>query len=114
MPACIATQTAWWQACAAARDISRMPAADLVPSPRRRGGVLRYVGFAAAAIVFLVAASTVPMVLRNWLQQQQEQSSILRSTATNSRMKSLLLEVSPVPARVSAERCNCRPEPAWG
>ena len=87
---------------AAARDISRMPAADLVPSPRRRGGVLRYVGFAAAAIVFLVAASMVPMVLRNWLQQQQEQSSILRSTATNSRMKSLLLEVSPVPARVSA------------
>jgi PAS domain S-box-containing protein len=87
---------------AAARDISRMPAADLMPSPRRRGGVLRYVGFAAAAIVFLVAASTVPMVLRNWLQQQQEQSSILRSTATNSRMKSLLLEVSPVPARVSA------------
>ena len=45
---------------AAARDISRMPAADLMPSPRRRGGVLRYVGFAAAAIVFLVAASMVP------------------------------------------------------
>ena len=63
---------------------------------------MRYVGFVAAAIVFLVAASTAPMVLRNWLQQQQEQSSILRSTATNSRMKSLLLEVSPVPARVSA------------
>jgi PAS domain S-box-containing protein len=87
---------------AAARDISRMPAADLMPSPRRRGGVLRYVGFAAAAIAFLVAASIVPMVLRNWLQQQQEQSSILRSTATNSRMKSLLLEVNPVPARVRA------------
>ena len=58
--------------------------------------------YAVAAIVFLVAASRFPMVLRNWLQQQQEQSSILRLTATNSRMQTLLLEVSPVPARVRA------------
>ena len=114
MPAYIATQTEWW------RGVRRCPRylANAGSGPdalaETPGWGLRYVGFAAAAIAFLVAASIVPTVLRNWLQQQQEQSSILRLTATNSRMKSLLLEVNPVPARVRAARCNCRREPAWG
>lgn len=93
----------------AARDISRLPAAELAPRPKRRWKLWRYVGYAVAAIVFLVVAAAVPVVLRNWLQQLQEQSAILRSTATNSRMQSLLLEVSPIPARIRAATVQLQP-----
>jgi PAS domain S-box-containing protein len=99
---------------AAARDISRLPPTDMMPTPKRRGAVWRYVGYTAAAIVFLIAAITVPVMLRNWLQQQQEQVSTLRSTTTNSRMLSLLLEVSPTPARVRAAKVQLQPGPDLG
>jgi PAS domain S-box-containing protein len=94
---------------AAARDISRLPPSDLVPAPKHLGQVWRYVGFVVAAIVFLVVTTAVPALLRNWLQQQQEQSSVFRSTATNSRIQNLLLEVNPIPARVRAATVQLRP-----
>jgi PAS domain S-box-containing protein len=94
---------------AAARDISQLPQSDMMPAQKRRGALWRYFGYAAAVILFLVVAAAVPVVLRNWLQQQQEQTSILRSTATNSRMRSLLFELSPSPARVRAATVQLQP-----
>jgi PAS domain S-box-containing protein len=93
----------------AARDISRMPPSELTPAPRRQGQIWRYAGYAVAAMVFLVAAMVVPAVLRDWLQQQQEQSSMFRSTAAQSRIQSLLLQVSPIPARVRAAKVQLQP-----
>ena len=98
----------------AARDISRLPPADLVPTSTRQWKLWHYAGYAAAAFVFLIAAAAVPVVLRSWLAQLQEQSSILRSTATNSRMQSLLLEVSPTPARVRAATVRLQPGTGLG
>jgi PAS domain S-box-containing protein len=94
---------------AAARDISRIPPAELIPRPKSRRRLWHYVGFAIAAIVFLIAATAVPIVLRSWLQELQEQSSILRSTGTNSRMQRLLLEVTPTPARARAAQVQMQP-----
>jgi PAS domain S-box-containing protein len=91
------------------RDISRLPPSDLVPLQKRRGQVWRYLGFAAVAVVFFVLATAVPVFLRDWLQQLQEQSSIIRSTATSARMQNLLLEVHPTPARVRAAKVQFPP-----
>ena len=88
----------------AARDISRLPPADLRPAPKRQGAVWRYVGYAVAALVFFGVVAMGPTVLRSWLQQQQEEASIRQLTATNSRMQTLLFEANPLPARVRAAK----------
>jgi PAS domain S-box-containing protein len=83
-----------------ARDISRMGAADLIPSPKRGIFRWRHAGVAAAAVIFVAIATALPTVSRNWTGQHD--LSIL--TATSARMQALLYEVKPTPARVQAAR----------
>jgi PAS domain S-box-containing protein len=86
---------------AAARDISRMLPADLLPTKRRRFG-WRHVGIAVAAAAFVVAAVVMPTIVHDWLRIHEQQSDISRLTMTNATMQTLLNEVKPMPARIRA------------
>jgi PAS domain S-box-containing protein len=89
-----------------ARDISRMLPADLIPPPKRRHLKWDYVGIIAAALVFIVAALMLPTISNVWLRQHENQHNLSQLSATNSRMQTLLREVTPTPARVQAARVN--------
>jgi PAS domain S-box-containing protein len=84
----------------AVRDVSRLPPSGMMSTSRYRVSFWRYIGYAAVAIAFLVVASATPVLLQDWLLQLQEQTSVVRLTATYARMQTLLLEVNPTPARV--------------
>ncbi|HTI81222.1 MAG TPA: PAS domain S-box protein [Acetobacteraceae bacterium] len=88
---------------AAARDISRMQPADLLPTKRRRFG-WRHAGIAVAAVAFVVGAVVLPTMVHDWLQSREQLSELYRLTATNARMHALLDEVKPTPARVRAAK----------
>ena len=85
-PACITAPADRWKGCSSLPVISH--------DCRRRSWRPRRTSMEALALRRLrsrclrvsVAAAAVPVVLRSWLAQLQEQSSILRSTAANSRM----------------------------
>jgi PAS domain S-box-containing protein len=85
---------------AAARDISRLPKSDATAASRRRARFWRNVSYAVAAVVVFVGVSAVSIGVGNWLEQQREQAGIVRTVATNARMRSLLAEVNPGAARV--------------
>ena len=84
----------------AARDLSRLPQVDARAASWRRGTLWRTALYVVAAVVCSVGISLGSLELRNWLQRQQDQASILRTVASNSRMRSLLSGVIPNPARV--------------
>jgi PAS domain S-box-containing protein len=88
---------------AAARDISRMLPADLLPTKRRRFS-WRHIGIAVAAVAFVVGAVVLPTMVHAWLRSREQLSDLYRLTATNARIHVLLDEVKPTPARVRAAK----------
>jgi PAS domain S-box-containing protein len=88
-----------------ARDISRVVPDDLTQASARRGkSWWPQVGIAAAALAFILVATTLPLVPRLLLQQHQDRNDFYQLTATNSRLHMLTHEVTPPPARVQAAR----------
>lgn len=94
---------------AAARDISRLPASNAITASSSRTPLWRYALYAIAAAGIFVSASAASLKLHDWLQGQQDNSELLRAVATNSRMRNLLSEVFPTPARVRLGLIQTRP-----
>ena len=93
----------------AARDLSRLPQGDERAPSWRKGALWRYAAYLVAAIVCSVGLSLGSMALRTWLQRQEDQAAILRTVATNSRLRSLLTDVVPNAARIRVATVRNQP-----
>ena len=92
------------------REISRLLARAEIPLPRRSDCSM--IASMAVTLLVLVGVSLAVAVAAAFFHERQAQSAILRTVATNSRIRTLLWELGPPPARVVAAAWRDGDDPA--